>query len=489
MMRSPRYVTQRSRWRAAFAGGLLAALLLMAPGAWAAQPAPKAYVGLFKDNAVAVLETGSNRVLRTIPVPPGPHGIAITPDGRKVYVSSDGASTVNVIDTTTDRVVGRIEVGPMPHGLAIAPDGRQVLVSGFGTNQAILIDTVSDRVVGHVPVPQPHNSAISADGHTAYVASQQQGAAALVILDLASRTQVGQVPLDQTPRALDLSPDGTRLYVTVAGVDAVQVVDPLTRQVIGQIPLGASPHHPLFTPNGQSGLVVSQGPSELTILDPAHNTVRSTVLVGKAPHWIATSSDGRTAYVTNEGSNDVSVVDLASQRVTATIPVGHAPRKIVVQPGPAGPAWSSALAPTGAPTGPAATAEPEARSITLGDLTFADHGTKDVTGQAELDLEADDYYFAPTFLRGAPGQTLTLEIENESGTLHNFSIPDQHVDQDIPPKGKVQVDVTIPPSGVAHFLCKFHTALGMNGELLAGDAAPQSVSHGVTHRTDGEARP
>src|SRR5262245_1801644 len=258
-----RHVYQRSRWRSVFAGGLLSALLLMAPSARAAEPTPvrpaappsaatarKAYVGLFKDNAVAVLETGTDRVLSLIPIPPGPHGMAITPDGRKVYVSSDGASTVSVIDTTTDRVVGSIEVGPTPHGLAISRDGRQVLVSGFGSNQAVIIDTVSDRVVGRVPVSQPHNSAISADGHTAYVASQQQGAMALVMLDLAQKTQVGQVPLDKTPRALDLSPDGTRLYVTLAGVDAVQVLETASHRVIGQLPVGASPHHPLLTPDG-----------------------------------------------------------------------------------------------------------------------------------------------------------------------------------------------------------------------------------------------
>ena len=121
---------------------------------------PKAYVGLFKDNAVAVLDTSTNQVLSTIPVPPGPHGLVVTPDGRKVYVSSDGASTVSVIDTATDRVVRQIEVGPTPHGLAISPDGRQVLVAGFGANHAVLNDTTSDQVVGQIPVPQPHNSAI-----------------------------------------------------------------------------------------------------------------------------------------------------------------------------------------------------------------------------------------------------------------------------------------------------------------------------------------
>ncbi len=63
---------------------------------------------------------------------------------------------------------------------------------------------------------------------------------------------------------------------------------------------------------------------------------------------------------------------------------------------------------------------PKGKSITLGDLTFSDHGTKDVKGNGELELEADYYYFEPTFLRGAPGQKIKLEIENESGTLHNL---------------------------------------------------------------------
>jgi YVTN family beta-propeller protein len=105
-------------------------LAITMPLAWLAEAAaaPKAYVGLFKDNAIAVLDTGTNRVQGTIPVPQGPHGIVITPDGRKVYVSSDGASAVSVIDTQTDKVVRSIEVGANPHGLAISPDGRQVLV-------------------------------------------------------------------------------------------------------------------------------------------------------------------------------------------------------------------------------------------------------------------------------------------------------------------------------------------------------------------------
>src|SRR5260221_10988759 len=47
-----------------------------------AASAPKAYIGLYKDNAVAVLDTGTNQVLTTIKIPDGPHGLAITPDGK-----------------------------------------------------------------------------------------------------------------------------------------------------------------------------------------------------------------------------------------------------------------------------------------------------------------------------------------------------------------------------------------------------------------------
>ena len=115
------------RWLRALPGVALFALAActeMTQPAAPTQPA-KAYVGLFKDNAVAVVDTGTNRVLRSIPIPAGPHGLVVTPDGRKVYVSSDGASTVSVIDTATDRVVGSIEVGPTPHGLAISPDGSE----------------------------------------------------------------------------------------------------------------------------------------------------------------------------------------------------------------------------------------------------------------------------------------------------------------------------------------------------------------------------
>src|SRR2546427_11819931 len=63
------------------------------PGSPSADGGPKAVVGVFKDDAVAVIDTAQKKGLVTIAVPQGPPGLLATPNGRKVYVSSDGAST------------------------------------------------------------------------------------------------------------------------------------------------------------------------------------------------------------------------------------------------------------------------------------------------------------------------------------------------------------------------------------------------------------
>ena len=322
------------------AGAALALILSVAGGfadnaAAKAANGPKAYVGLFKDNAVAVIDTANNSVLARISVPTGPHGMVITPDGRWVYVSSDGDSKVSVIDARTDSVAAAIEVGTSPHGLAITPDGRLVLAAVFGTSSVAFIDTASRTGVGRLPAGNPHNIALSPDGRTAYTAAQAKGGLGLAILDVAGRAQTGFVPLDKMPRALSVSPDGKRVYFTVAGSDAVQVLDTSSKAIVNQIAVGASPHLPLATPDGKRVLVVAQGPGELYILDAAAARVSARLAVGDLPHWIALTPDGRRAWITNEGSNDLSLVDLGSATKIATIPVGNAPRKIVVQPGAA----------------------------------------------------------------------------------------------------------------------------------------------------------
>ena len=305
---------------------------LVATTAFAASP--KAYVGNFKDNTVSVIDTDAGAVVATMPVAAGPHGMAVSPDGRNVYVSGDLASTVSVIDTASDRVAQTIEVGKAPHGLAMKSDGKLLLVAVYGDDRVAFVDTSTRAVIGTVAVAKPHTIAIRPDDKVAYVASQEPGRFGLAIVDLETRTVVRNLPLEKTPRDLEFGYDGKALYYTQAGVNAIQVLDPVSDKVVAEIPTGASPHIAAYYRGTTAGVGVIQGPGELLLFNPATNAAVRSVAVGKQPHWVATAGDGKKAYVTNEGSNDVTIVDLATGKTT-TIAVGNAPRKVVVQSGAA----------------------------------------------------------------------------------------------------------------------------------------------------------
>jgi plastocyanin len=105
------------------------------------------------------------------------------------------------------------------------------------------------------------------------------------------------------------------------------------------------------------------------------------------------------------------------------------------------------------------------------DITQAeDHGAADLSGQSETSLELDDFYFQPTVLIGEPGQTLSIELENEGTAPHTFTIESADIDEELQPGDKVETDVTFPDSGALTFICRFHAGGGMQGALsVSGD--------------------
>ena len=75
-----------------------------------------------------------------------------------------------------------------------------------------------------------------------------------------------------------------------------------------------------------------------------------------------------------------------------------------------------------------------------------------------------DEYFSPTCLVGASG-TVTLTLHNSGRLLHNFSVPDQSIDVDIPSGQTVTVKVTVSQKTVGCF-CKYHRDAGQKCALL-----------------------
>jgi plastocyanin len=96
-----------------------------------------------------------------------------------------------------------------------------------------------------------------------------------------------------------------------------------------------------------------------------------------------------------------------------------------------------------------------------------DHGTKSVTSGGSLTVEADDFYFNPTFIKGPAGAKVKLDLKNEGKATHTFTI-DGGVDQEVAAGGNAHIEVTLPASGSLTFYCRFHRSGGMQGALVTG---------------------
>jgi YVTN family beta-propeller protein len=68
-----------------------------------------------------VIHRPGNTVVKTVPVGTNPGGVAVTPDGTKVYVTNFGSNNVSVIARPGNTVVATVPVGPFPIGVAIGP--------------------------------------------------------------------------------------------------------------------------------------------------------------------------------------------------------------------------------------------------------------------------------------------------------------------------------------------------------------------------------
>ena len=163
-----------------------------------------------------------------------PAGIAVSRDGRTLYVAENLGDSLAVIDLATRQVVQRLATERYPYGVAIAPDGT-VFVSAWGgsTISAFLASSNGRLGTGTRTRAGRHPSALllNGDGSRLFVTSGSTDR--ISVLDTRTRNIVATLrdpsPAGtgegSTPNALALSPDGTRLFVAEADNNAVGVFD------------------------------------------------------------------------------------------------------------------------------------------------------------------------------------------------------------------------------------------------------------------------
>jgi YVTN family beta-propeller protein len=109
-----------------------------------------------------------------------PCGVVASP--RWVYVSNASQDSITIIDARNGRVKRTVVLEPapavkglrgvLPFGLALSPDGKRLYVACAGINAVAVLDARNGDVQGYIPTGWfPARVAVSGDGDTLYVAN------------------------------------------------------------------------------------------------------------------------------------------------------------------------------------------------------------------------------------------------------------------------------------------------------------------------------
>ena len=192
-------------------------------------------------------------------------GLAITSDGKTLWVADAFGQRLAKVDTEAAKLVGSVALGESTYPYMVTLDearGR-VYVSLWGDSKVAAVDPEAMQVVGTWETgPHPNEMLLAPSGRVLYVANANQNTVTVHDLDADGKAieTIGtaidpKAPPGSTPNALALSEDGSVLFVanaTTNDVAAVNVKEVGRSAPLGFIPAGWYPTSVRASRDGQS---------------------------------------------------------------------------------------------------------------------------------------------------------------------------------------------------------------------------------------------
>jgi len=289
-----------------------------------------------------LIDPATNKVVLKIPGLEAAHGTTSAPDGSKVYFTVEGNSTFAAADTKTGKILASVKLSGHPNNLAVSKDGKFVYVGIAVAPGAVdVIDTTTWKNVRSIKVNGAvHNVYVTPDGK--FAVSGSVGSSVITVIDTATQEVAWDLKMSAgiRPMAIEAGPDGStsRLFVQLSGLHGFAVVDFKQRKEVARITLptepvngkaesGAPAHGIGVTPDGKylvSNSSVAQGVFIYSMPDLKYI---GFVKTGQTPDWLTFTPDSKMVYVANAGINSVSAVDIAARKEVAKIPVGEVPKR------------------------------------------------------------------------------------------------------------------------------------------------------------------
>jgi len=194
------------------------------------------------EDEVIFYDLRAGKIAGRVEVSTWPAHAVFSRDGARLWVSGETAGDVTVIDVATRTIVERVvHGGGDAMGLALTADGRTLYVAA-GENRAVLkLDTATNKVTGQIALPGVvHEATLTLDGRFLYTTLRK--ANKVVVVRTADDRIVATLQQKGYPDLVVMAPGGRYAFVTNRTADLVAVIDVRTHQQVKTIPVGRAPH-------------------------------------------------------------------------------------------------------------------------------------------------------------------------------------------------------------------------------------------------------
>jgi DNA-binding beta-propeller fold protein YncE len=269
----------------------------------------------YREPGLDVIDRASGRVTQSIPQPAAFLGLAFAPDGRTLFASGANQDLIYLYRWDSDSAVlsdsialahpDRDTIGTRyPAGLALSSDGRRLYVAENVADSIAVVDVASRRVIQRFASEHLPYAVVAAPDGRIYVSNW--GAETVTVLRDSGGTVTddGRIRVGRHPSALLLNQDGSRLFVACASTDRVAVVDTRRRRVITELldpppsgpAEGSTPNALAFSADGTRLFVAEADANAVAVFDLLPETSNVTaargndLLAGRIPvGWYPTS--------------------------------------------------------------------------------------------------------------------------------------------------------------------------------------------------------
>ena len=209
-------------------------------GKWDYLKADEKSSRLFVSHAdrVHVIDTKTNREIKTIGNLNGVHGIALADDVNKGFISNGKDNTVSVFDYTTLDSITTIKInGEKPDGIMYDAFTKTVWVFCGKSNNAAVIDAVTNKVLQNVAVGNAPEFAVADNKGLIYDNLEDENA--IAVIDATTKIVLKKYPLEAEagPTGLAIDTKNNLLFSACAVTKKLMVADAASGKIIAALPI------------------------------------------------------------------------------------------------------------------------------------------------------------------------------------------------------------------------------------------------------------